>query len=150
MIDLDNHRSPLLKFVNHSISEFSRLHHEIRVTCVALYCCPWAGWVSINFDTNRESYNCPDFSFCAFKIYDVQQWQDECAKNELLLRLNGEIIHINDEEDDETLNNIVFRFLVNVMKQPEIVNRVIALNRDISYRIGVQMLDSEYVDFWEQ
>ncbi|MCM2535009.1 hypothetical protein NDK43_25045 [Neobacillus pocheonensis] len=150
MINLDKDKVLIERFWTDSIKKFNMLNPDVNVYTVGLYCCRWAGWMTINFDTNPNSENCPDFTYVAFESLDFEHWQDDYDNNETLeILLNGNIQKINLEEDeDERINEVVFTYLKTIVKEPHLLTVTNILKKKEPFRVGIQMLDSSESEFW--
>lgn len=151
MINLDKERVLIERFWTDSIEKFNIVNPEVKVYTVGLYCCPWAGWMTINFDTKPNGDNCPDFTNVAFGEHDLERWQNEYDNNDILeIFLDGNIQTINLEEDeDELINGIVFTYLKTILKVPQLLKVTDILKKSEPFRVGIQMLDSTETEFWE-
>ncbi|MGC1630511.1 MAG: hypothetical protein WA749_00215, partial [Gelidibacter sp.] len=65
MIDLNRNSEKIKEFVNSSIDRFQS--ENKKPNSIGIYCCPWSGWISINFNVNKKlsesDKNCPDFEY---------------------------------------------------------------------------------------
>lgn len=150
MIELETYRSEIKRFWGEAIKNFSVTYPDSQLTCVALYCCPCAGWLTINFDTEKDSDNCPDFIYSAFDLLQLEEWQEEYDNDSILeINVNDEIKSIDvEEEGDEAFNEVVFDYLKMLLQDPKLLLPIDDLNKGVPFRMGVQMLDSAYEEFW--
>lgn len=135
MIDLDGFKGKIEVFWVEAIRKFSYFQHDAQVTCVALYCCPYAGWLTINFDTEKDSDNCPDFTFSAFDILQLEEWQQEYENFPILnIKINGEVKQFETEKDgDEVFNEIVFNYLKKLLQDPNLISTTDELNKGVHF-----------------
>lgn len=158
MIDLNNYKTTIINFWKESIDKFVELNPDTEVSAISLYCCPWAGWITINFDTverlplkKRKKYyiNSPGFEYSAFKDLMVDEWQQEYEENLfVIIKTDSNNIKLLKVEDDEVYNQIFFQFLVTILKELDQNNFLSNLKPQNNFMIGVQMLDSKYQEFW--
>ncbi len=151
MIDLRRHRTQILDFFESGLVEFRHRHPDVAVGHVALYCCPWVGWVSLCIDQAVQlRQNCPDFGHVEVAIYEANDWPAEYESEGPLhiVTANGEDLEIDIEsEGDEALNAVFFEFLGQLLANPAaaVLLRTVAAG---PVRVGVQLLDSEFSDSW--
>lgn len=107
---------------------------------------PWVG-TDINGQYNN---NCPDYDYFEFGRINFDEWLDEIERNSVLtIRSAGKNHKINLEEDgDEELNKVFFQWLERIVQELEAEGVFCALQRHSTFRLGVQMLDSECEAFW--
>ena len=151
MIDLRQHREPLLRFIESALTEFRRTHPAEPIRHVALYCCPWRGSVWLCLDPAQQgNQNCPDFLHSQVAVYQATQWAEEYEQAAAmeLIDLAGQTREVDiTAEGDEALNGMFFGFLTTVLHEPssEATIRRVAGN---SVRLGVQCLDSAFNESW--
>jgi hypothetical protein len=150
LINLDIDKVLIEKFWLESIKAFIKVNPDVNVCTVGLYCCPWAGWMTINFDTNPDGDNCPDFTYVAFEQLDLEHWQDEYDNNEIMeILVNGNIQTLNHEDDeDERINDIIFVYLRTILKESKLITVTNILKKNETLKVGIQMLDSTIAEFW--
>ncbi|MDO0825500.1 hypothetical protein [Desulfosporosinus nitroreducens] len=175
MINLAAFEKPIQKFIETSIASFSQQNPTTKVASFGLFCCPGSGWISIGFDTKTHSdenvaefkdqgpewygkddmgefcNNCPDFEFASFNMVDIPEWVEEYESGEVMSIIIDDSITKEidvEEEGDEALNEVFITFLIKVLKESERQSVFTNINRESAFRIGVQMLDSEYSEFW--
>lgn len=175
MINLRNDRQRIIDFIDDSIEEFIKANPTEFVSCLGIYACPWSGWVMINFDTQEHSEehiakgklrgsewfatdeygqycnNCPDFKYVDFSQLGFPEWVKEYNENEILnIKVNlFSTIKIDTETDgDEAFNEVLFNYLLKIASEIKNSHQFKRLNMSIPFRVGVQMLDSEYETFW--
>ena len=138
MIDLDKHSSIIEKFVQASIDKFKTEKNKGPVS-IGIYCCPWAGWLTTNFNITRTleetENNCPDFEFVEFDFLDLEGWQDEYESDSPDYKVNGVVVHFDHDSGDENLNELAFKFLEPIVIRLKSVNGSDFL---------LQMLDSRF------
>ncbi len=151
MIDLREHRDPVLQFLEAGLGDFRRSHPSVPIGHVALYCCPWSGWVSLCLDSvEEEDQNCPDFLYVEAALYQADSWCTEYEDEEAprVTTLAGRTVELDVEgEGDEAFNREFFEFLQALLRTPRAEAAVRAAAGDRA-RIGVQLLDSEFNDSW--
>jgi hypothetical protein len=152
MIDLREHAHPIREWLVDGLLRFRLERPSIPATHVALYCCPWSGWISLCVDPNVQlDQNCPDFEFVEVALYEASDWASQYEEDDELLVMdaNGssQVADI-DSEGDEALNRLFFEFLFALLTAPETV-KAIAHVSSVTKRLGVQLLDSKYGSSWE-
>ncbi|MCC6983406.1 MAG: hypothetical protein IT535_09065 [Bauldia sp.] len=149
MIDLRDHVDPIRLWLIEGLVRFQSEHPTIRAEHVALYCCPWAGWISLCLDSNPQlDQNCPDFEFVEFTLYDAPGWAAdyEAAEGQpTVINTRGEEQSVVD--GDEGLNRLFFEFLGDLMVDRSTMTAIGAVMRP--RRVGVQLLDSQFTLSWE-
>ena len=139
MVELNNSTQGIKDFIDSSISRF--LKEKSKPNSIGIFCCPWAGWITTNFNINRNivetENNCPDFEFVAFDYLDLSDWQDEYETETPKFKLNGLIIQLDYDSGDEALNQSIFQYL-----KPLIVE----LKSRYDFVFLLQMLDSAIVE----
>lgn len=151
MIDLRGYRFPILSFLESELAEFVRQHPEAALGHVALYCCPWSGWVSLCIDSAVQlDQNCPDFEYPEVALYQASTWAAEYENEDTLtiVTTNGEHLVVDPEpEGDEALNAVFFDFLRGLLVDPAATEAISsAAKRGV--RVGVQLLDSRFNEAW--
>jgi hypothetical protein len=175
MLELENYQKSIKEFVTLSIQSFGNESRSIKVSCMAIYCSPSGGWISMNFDTeihssqhvaefkkygyewygedNKGKYcnNCADFEFAGYNTIQFPEWVQEYETEDFptIKQVNADIKQINLElEGDEALNEVFFQFLKEILKDLGENSVLVQLNSETLFRIGVLMVDSEYCEFW--
>jgi len=170
MINLKQYRETLILFIHSSLDEFSKEHPNERISCVGIYCSPISGWVSINLDTLEHSSNhvkqyrangpdwygsdskgdfnnnCPDFKYVEYRLLDINDWCEALTNDQYvkILKENNTTVTFDlMEVGDEEINAEFFHFLKGILDELSFYY----LNKEVVFRIGVQMLDSEYIEF---
>jgi hypothetical protein len=139
MLNLDNYVSKIENFIQDSINKFQREYKS--PTSVGIYCCPWAGWLTVNFNVIRTisdtQNNCPDFEFVEYASLDLEDWQNEYEKEHPEFKINQIIKKHNHDFGDEKFNELIFEFLKPIAGKLSVKSNSIFL---------IQMLDSRYVE----
>lgn len=141
----------MLRLIESGLNEFRRAHREEPIGHVALYCCPWRGWVVLCLDpAQRSNQNCRDFRHFQVAAYPVAQWAEEYEQAPALelVDLAGQT-HVVDitAEGDEALNLLFFEFLTRLLHEPSVETAVRRVAGG-TVRIGVQCLDSAFNESW--
>ena len=135
MLILDNYKDKIEDFISMSIEKFKVENGE--PSSVGIYCCPWAGWLTTNFNSSKtieETHsNCPDFEFVAFDSLDLGEWQAEYENDLPMFEISGKIANYGHDLGDEKLNEIIFTFLEPIAMKIKKVNH---------QELLLQMLDS--------
>ena len=151
VIDLQSHRDPLLEFLELELRGFLERRPAARLRHVALYSCPWSGWVSLCLDSKeRIDQNCPDFEHVEVALYEAPDWSSEYETSDMpeVSVADGLVRVIAvDSEGDEAYNEVFFSFLCDVLAAATGRGVLRELTRS-GLRLGVQMLDSELNRTW--
>jgi hypothetical protein len=136
MIVLNQYENRIKSFIETSIKRFNEAHGQF--SAIGIYCCPWSGWISTNFNLHKsieESYtNCPDFEFVEFDLLDLDEWREEYEdESTFKITETGEAFKCDD--GDEILNEIVFKFLEPI---------AIDVHNKTTSKVLLQMLDSNF------
>lgn len=135
MIDLNKNTQRIKDFLNTSINRFQEENEQPN--SIGVYCCPWAGWLTSNFNINRSiaetENNCPDFEFVDFDFLELAKWQDEYETDNPEYKLDGSVIRHNHDLGDESLNEFVFEYLKPI---------AVELKKKYDFDFLLQMLDS--------
>ncbi|MCX2745830.1 hypothetical protein OO013_18250 [Mangrovivirga sp. M17] len=139
MIDLNDNTAGIKEFVSTSIERFRS--EKGNFNSIGIYCCPWSGWISINFNIEKTltetDNNCPDFEYVEFGLLDIPEWQDEYENDNPEFKI-GDTIKIHDHDlGDENFNSLIFDYL-----------RPITVEIKDNYKSDflLQMLDSNLVE----
>lgn len=139
MIDLDKQCSIIEKFIQVSIEKFKTDNKAVPKS-IGVYCCPWAGWMTTNFNINKTlketENNCPDFEFVEFDFLELEGWQEEYETENPTYKTNGLLIHYQPGTGDEKLNEVIFKYM-----EPIIVK--LRANNESDFLL--QMLDSNFI-----
>lgn len=151
LVDLRTHREPLLRFLETELEAFRTANPSVSVGHVALYSCPWSGWVALSLDSARQpDQNCPDFEHAEVGVYDAPEWSSEYeeASQPRITLLDGRVVEPDVEHGgDEAYNQVFFHFLCDVL-QSAIEGGILEMGSGPRPRVGVQMLDSEFTRSW--
>ncbi|MBT8488253.1 MAG: hypothetical protein HKN72_11050 [Gemmatimonadetes bacterium] len=151
MVDLRSHKEPLLRFLETELEAFRTANPSVSAGHVALYSCPWSGWVALSLDsTPRPDQNCPDFEHTEVGIYDAPEWSSEYeeASQPRITLLDARVVEPDVEHDgDEAYNEVFFDFLCVVL-QSAIETGILEMDSGPRPRVGVQMLDSGFNRSW--
>ena len=135
MVVLDNYKSKIDEFIVESAQKFETLHGNPN--SIGIYCCPWSGWLTINFNLNKSLQetgdNCPDFEFVEIDILDFPEWQNEYESDNPEYQTGNAVIQFNHEEGNEGLNKIFFSYLLPIVSETK---------TKIKRKILLQFLDS--------
>ncbi|MEP2689234.1 MULTISPECIES: hypothetical protein [Maribacter] len=137
MIDLDENKKGITEFINNSISRFQTEYG--LPTSIGIYCCPWSGWITTNFNiktklTETEN-NCPDFDFVEYDYMEIPEWEDEYESENPEFKTSGLVKRVNHDLGDEVFNKIIFDYLKPIVAE-------IKEQKDLIFLI--QMLDSNF------
>jgi hypothetical protein len=126
-------------FIENSIEQFITTHGHPSI--VGIYCCPWSGWLTINFNKEKSleesHHNCPDFQYVEFDTLPLPDWQTEYEKDKPEFEINGRIVQHHHQLGDENLNELIYihlKPLVNTIKDK------------YQCLLLLQMLDSRFVE----
>ncbi|ASV30109.1 hypothetical protein [Maribacter cobaltidurans] len=139
MIDLDENKKEIRGFITNSISRFKSENEEPN--SIGIYCCPWSGWITTNFNINKTieetENNCPDFEFVEYDFLELSEWQDEYETDNPQFKLNDSI-NIHDHDlGDKNFNQLIFDYLKPL---------VIDLKESYEFDFLLQMLDSNLAE----
>ena len=135
MIVLENEKEIIKNFIVDSIEAFKTQYGKL--TSIGIYGCPWAGWISLNFNTEKSlsdtEFNCPDFDIVQYTFLDLERWQDEYESGTPEYMFKDKIMELDYNLGDEALNGLFFKFLSSI---------VLELKGIYKEDILLQMLDS--------
>jgi hypothetical protein len=138
MITLEDSKEKITNFIIDSIEAFKIQNGKF--TSIGVYCCPWMGWISMCFNVDKAlsatGYNCPDFDVVEFKILGLDSWEEEYENGSPAYKLNDQTIELNIDSGDEVLNELVFKFLSNI---------ILRIKDTYNEHILLQMLDSKFL-----
>ncbi len=136
MIVLEDEKEVIKNFIIDSIETFKVQNGEF--TSIGIYGCPWAGWISLNFNTKRSlsdtEFSCPDFDIVEFDLLELEVWQTEYESNSPEYIFENKLLALDSGSGDEALNNLFFKFLSTI---------VLKIKNDYKEDILLQMLDSQ-------
>jgi hypothetical protein len=137
MIILANYTDIIIDFVNQSTEAFRLQNGDFN--SVGIYCCPWSGWISINFNINQSigdtENSCPDFEFVEFDILEVDEWQQEYESETPAFTIGNDVVELEAFPANEVWNEIFFKFLLPI---------VVEISENNKKPMLLQMLDSEF------
>jgi hypothetical protein len=139
MIDLEEYNGVIESFIRDSTERFMA-DYKKQLTSIGIYCCPWAGWLTTNFNVNKTlaetNNNCPDFEFVEFDFLELNGWQEEYERESPAYKINQQVIHHRHDSGDEKLNELVFKFIEPLAAK---------LKKSYGSDILLQMLDSRCI-----
>lgn len=139
MINLNKHTAEITNFLKTSIDGFQK--ENGKPNSIGIYCCSWAGWISINFNIHQsltESYNnCPDFEYVAFDLFEIPEMQDEYETDNPQIKINDSVKTHDHELGDEVFNQLIFDYLKPI---------VIEIKANFESDFLLQMLDSNFTE----
>ena len=137
MVNLNDYKNKIKDFVLTSAKKFTS--EKGNANSFGIYCCPWAGWLTTNFNVNKSiketNNNCPDFEFVEFDILDLTEWEKEYESDAPLYKIDETIFNFNHDMGDEKLNQIFLDYL-----EPLIID----IKSRTNQQILLQFLDSKY------
>lgn len=139
MVELKNDSDKIKQFIIAGLEKFTK--DVSTPTAMGVYCCPWSGWISLNFNIThsfkQEDYSCPDFEFVEFDLMNFDNWQEEYESFESIwIDDNSKTYHGHLGDGDEALNAFFFPFLKNL---------IVNLNKEIKLPSTIlQFLDSNF------
>ncbi|MBP6387261.1 MAG: hypothetical protein KA327_11635 [Pseudarcicella sp.] len=136
MTHLDNILIRINSEIEKSIQKFVE-ENGIPKT-LGIYCCPWAGWLTTNFNLSKDEQNCPDFEFVEFDLIELPEIEEEHQNEKPIFKI-GEILTTLNTNDfgDEAINEFIFNSLKS---------SAIKINEIKNIEVVVQMLDSQYAE----
>lgn len=139
MLNLDHDLQKIEDFIQDSIQKFQT--ESGQPSSIGIYCCPWAGWLTTNFNLSKTleetQNNCPDFQVVAYHFLDLPEWQEEYEKSEPIFQINGSKIELSPRSGDEKPNGTVFDYLKPIVARIKSKNAAVFL---------LQILDSRFVE----
>jgi hypothetical protein len=139
MVAIDDSKSEIISFLEGTLERF--LGKFGLPNSVGVYCCPWAGWISLNFNLTKQlestKNNCPDFEFVEYALLDMSIWAQEYQKDYPEFTLGGTNPFDRLDLDDEPINGVIFDFLKEI---------IIHMKPTLRFPILLQMLDSLYAE----
>jgi hypothetical protein len=176
VILLADSREPIRALIREALASFESSHPEVRWSCLGLDATPVYGNLAVSFDTRASSEsrlsaygayasfsakavddlgkynnNCVDFKYALWRELKIDAWTDSYFGRNgeaLIIDTYGERVEILDGDGDERYNEIVFPFLRDILKLEALHILASSTRRDDPCRIGVQMCDSDCVEFW--
>lgn len=142
MVVLDNYKEKISDFIFESVDKFTVQHGD--PSSVGIYCCPWSGWVSVNFNRSKSfeetNQNCPDFEYVEYELLDFPEWEDEYNGDKPMYQTGDKIIQVSHEEGGEELNRIFFSFLFPI---------IAGVKTRINKKVLLQFLDSNCIRIFD-
>jgi len=139
MIDLNENTENIKKFLSTSINRFQSENE--KPNSIGIYCCPWSGWITTNFNVNTKltetENNCPDFDYVEYDFMEIPEWQEEYENDKPEFKVNGSIINHNHDLGDENINELIFEYLKPIVSE---------LKNNYNSDFLLQMLDSRMVE----
>jgi len=139
MLNFEENIKQIEEFIHKSIENFKIENGSPN--SIGVYCCPWAGWLTTNFNLDKTieetQNNCPDFQFVEFDFLDLPEWQEEYENNNPEFEINGRKIEYNHNLGEETINELIFGYLKLIIHR---------LKKKSDSVFLLQMLDSKYVE----
>lgn len=137
MVILKNNLNQIENFIQNSIQKFQL--ENGKPSSIGIYCCPWAGWLTINYNISKsidETYmNCPDFEVVEFSYVEFPEWQEEYENDLPKFELGEKIFECNQDFGDEELNQLFFNYLKPIVSK---------IKENINSEFLLQMLDSSF------
>jgi hypothetical protein len=166
-IDLRKLRDPLVTQIRDSLQAFASKNLTLKICTIALFGDGFHGSASLHLDTPEHSAafvqktdwfgeddqgrfcnNCWDFAHCigeyTFRGYP-DLYQNELEEPVEYINLNGTKSRSSSEEGDEGNHRIIFPFLKGILASFQPFPQLSCIE---PFRVGVQMRDSTYVEFW--
>ena len=113
MIDLNKDTLTIKEFLTTSIESFRLINKAPN--SIGIYCCPWLGWISINFNVNKKltetKNNCPDFEYVEYDLLEMPEWGNEYQTDNPEFKINNKIKIPNHDLGDEGFNKLIFDYL---------------------------------------
>ncbi|MGI6606168.1 MAG: hypothetical protein ACOX2X_03880 [Peptococcia bacterium] len=175
MILFDEYYQKIYKFCLNALKNFKKEKAETTISTFAIYCNPFSGVITINFDTayNSENLvkyhqthdsiwygednagtfndNCPDFEFSDFARLEIPEWENEFEKNGIInikYRLVKRQIDLS-KVNDEVINKVFFDFLKGIFDQVLTDKVIYELKKSKPFRVGIQIANSEdFLQYW--
>jgi hypothetical protein len=138
MLELEPYKIQITEFITDSINRF--IAENGPPSSIGIYCCPWAGWLTINFNKSKTltqtKNNCPDFEFVEFDLLDFPEWQEEYELESPTYKIDAQVIVHQHDLGDAKLNELFFHFLEPLAAK---------IKQQRKEDILLQMLDSNFV-----
>lgn len=175
MIVLAESKIEIRTLINNAINCFTCHNPSVKVYTLGLYSCPWAGWLTLNFDTQHHSTkyvdnlrasniswfgqdhfgtfcnNCSDFEYVNYAHINLSVWQRQYESQDIIT-VKNELDQISDidlsTDGDEAFNKVFFEYYIGILEELEKERLFDKLNQEQIFRLGVQMLDSSLEEFW--
>ncbi|ENI5462346.1 hypothetical protein ABZG89_002390 [Flavobacterium psychrophilum] len=119
-------------------SIFKFIEENGKPKTLGIYCCPWAGWLTTNFNLSEDEQNCPDFEFVEFDFIELPELEEEYQNDKTEFKIGENLTTVDFEElGDEAINEFIF----NVLKPI-----AIKVKNNKNMQVVLQMLDSQFVE----
>jgi hypothetical protein len=139
MVKLLDYKDKIKEFILSTFNKFTS--EQFRPYVIGVYCCPWSGWISMNFNITKDASldSCPDFEFVEYDLIDFEDWENTYGHGDSKWRgINGEVLTLKWDAGDEVLNELFFHFLKSI---------VLELKESTALPLTlIQMLDSKYYE----
>ena len=107
-----------------------------RPKTLGIYCFPWAGWLTTNFNLTKDEKNCPDFEFVEFDFIELPELEEEYQNDLPEFKIGENSISLNIEElGDEAINEFMFNSLKPLAMK---------IKNERKIEVVLQMLDSQF------
>lgn len=105
---------------------------------LGIYCCPWSGWLTTNFNLSEDEQNCPDFEFADFNFIELPELEEEYQNDNPVFKIGDNSINLDIEAlGDEAINEFIFNSLKPIATK---------IKENKRLEVVLQMLDSQYVE----
>jgi hypothetical protein len=105
---------------------------------LGIYCCPWSGWLTTNFNLSEDEQNCPDFEFADFNFIELPELEEEYQNDNPVFKIGDNLINLDIEAlGDEAINEFIFNSLKPIATK---------IKENKRLEVVLQMLDSQYVE----
>ena len=122
--------------IENSILKF--IEQNGKPKTLGVYCCPWAGWLTTNFNLSKDEQNCPDFEFVEFDFIELPELEEEYQNDKTEFKIGDDLINLDIEElGDEAINEFMFNSLKSIATK---------IKENKRMEVVLQMLDSQYVE----
>lgn len=152
MITLQDYKPKITAMLDEALPRFAAEHPTVRITAIALYCCPWTGVLSLCLNSTdtatKHEDNCPDFEYVGYDEMCFDEWQEDYESEKPKVKISALRTYKHDHDGDggdEAFNEPFFKFLVDLAQDYFKPGR----SKVRATWIGVQMLDSGLVKFWK-
>ncbi len=136
MINLDTILNRIECEIENSILKFIE-ENGIPKT-LGIYCCPWSGWLTTNFNLSEDEQNCPDFEFADFNFIELPELEEEYQNDNPVFKIGDNLINLDIEAlGDEAINEFIFNSLKPIATK---------IKENKRLEVVLQMLDSQYVE----
>jgi hypothetical protein len=136
-------------FMRDGVAAFLQEYPSKPPSCVALYCSPVNGWVSLCIDTvdhgAAPETSCPDFSHSEYRLLEQPDWSQEYESADPVVQRHDSVaVRLKSGDGDEVFNEPFFLLLMKISNDYyHHANKVFRPTW-----AGVRILDSEFASFW--